>query len=137
MLLTRLRFPVIADLVPRPLVSTAMVSLGHVHLPVSDLARSRVFYTETMGLEIGYEDEAMIYFPSVGLIIDQARDETHIGPGTILGLNCDDADSEYENLRRRGALLEETPQDRPWGVRNFYLSDPDGHQIEFEQSLDT
>ena len=110
-----------------------MATLGHVHLPVSDLPRSRSFYTETLGLEIGYENEAMVYFPQVGLIIDQS--DTVIGTGMIVGLSCQDADAEYERLRKRGAPLGALPQDQPWGVRNFYVSDPDGNQIEFEQTL--
>ena len=110
-----------------------MATLGHVHLPVSDLPRSRSFYTETMGFEVGYEDEAMVYFPEVGLIIDQS--DTVIGTGTIVGLTCQDADAEYERLRQRGAPLGTRPQDQPWGVRNFYVSDPDGNQVEFEQTL--
>jgi catechol 2,3-dioxygenase-like lactoylglutathione lyase family enzyme len=109
-----------------------MTTLGHVHLPVSNLAHARSFYTERMGFVVGYEDEAMVYFPEVGLIIDQTN--TVIGAGTIVGLSCGDADAEYERLRKRDAPLEARPQDQPWGVRNFYVSDPDGHQIEFEQT---
>jgi catechol 2,3-dioxygenase-like lactoylglutathione lyase family enzyme len=109
-----------------------MLTLGHVHLPVSDLARSRSFYTEVMGLEVDYEDAAMVYFGEVGLIIDQT--DTVIGTGTIVGFSCEDADGEYERLRQRGAPLGAPPHDQTWGTRNFYVSDPDGHQIEFEQA---
>jgi catechol 2,3-dioxygenase-like lactoylglutathione lyase family enzyme len=110
-----------------------MATLGHVHLPVSDLPRSRSFYTETMGFEVGYEDDAMVSFPQVGLIIDQS--DRVMDTGTIVGLSCQDADAEYGRLRQRGAPLGAPPQDQPWGVRNFYVSDPDGHQVEFEQTL--
>jgi catechol 2,3-dioxygenase-like lactoylglutathione lyase family enzyme len=108
-----------------------MATLGHVHLPVSDLARSRRFYTEAMGFVVGYENDTMIYFPDVGLIIDAS--DAVIGTGTIIGLSCEDADAEYERLRQLGAPLGAPPQDRPWGARSFYIADPDGHQIEFEQ----
>jgi hypothetical protein len=70
-----------------------------------------------MGLEVGYEDEAMVYFPQVGLIIDQS--DTVIGAGTILGLSCQDADAEYERLLQRGAPLGARPKISLGGCATF------------------
>lgn len=113
--------------------SDAMASLGHVHLPVADLDRSRRFYTEVMGFTADYDNDEMVSFSDAGLVIDLA--EGPIGTGTIVGFACDDADAEYRRLAERGAILGEPPSDQFWGVRNFYLSDPDGHELEFEHRL--
>lgn len=110
-----------------------MASLGHVHLPVSDLDRSRRFYTEVVGLTAGYDNGAMVAFEGAGLVIDLADGD--IGKGTIVAFACEDVDAEYRRLAERGASVGEPPQDRFWGVRNFYLTDPDGHELEFEQPL--
>lgn len=113
-----------------------VLGLDHVHLPVADLPRSRQFYAVTIGLIVGHEDVSMVYFPEVGLILDLDDDGEVKGSGTTVGFSCDDVDAEYARLKERGALLDSPPKDREWGVRNFYLRDPDGHQIEFGQSLD-
>lgn len=110
-----------------------MASLGHVHLPVSDLDRSRAFYTDVMGFTVDYDNGEMVSFSDAGLVIDLA--EEPVGQGTIVAFDCDDADDEYRRLAERGARLGDPPRDQFWGVRNFYLSDPDGHEIEFEQRL--
>jgi catechol 2,3-dioxygenase-like lactoylglutathione lyase family enzyme len=112
-----------------------MAKLGHVHLPVSNLTTSRTFYTHTMGFTADYDDGEMISYSDVGLVLDQAADGAVIGTGTIVAFACDDADAEYRRLGKRGAELGDAPADRPWGVRSFYLSDPDGHELEFEQRL--
>jgi catechol 2,3-dioxygenase-like lactoylglutathione lyase family enzyme len=113
-----------------------MSRLGHVHLPVADLERSLAFYGGLLGFEVEYRDERMAYLPEAGLILDLVDDGDSIGGGTVLGLRCDDADEVFADLAARGAPLADPPEDRPWGVRNFYLTDPDGHDVEYEQALE-
>lgn len=112
-----------------------MVRLDHVHLPVRDLRASTAFYRDTLGFELGYEDERMVELSEVGIVLDQAEGGQSIGGGVIVGVQVDDVDAVCAALTLRGLELDPPPEDRPWGVRNFYVTDPDGHQIEFEQPL--
>ncbi len=42
----------------------------------------------------------------------------------------EDVDAEYAKLNSRG-LAHSPPTDKPWGVRSFVISDPDGNTISF------
>lgn len=48
----------------------------------------------------------------------------------------DDADAVYERLNRLG-LAQTPPTDKPWGVRSFFVTDPDGNTVSFAAPLKT
>ena len=89
-----------------------MVRLGHVHLPVSDLARSIEFYRDSLGFQIGYQDETMAVVDTIGVLLDQAEDLTEIGAGVVVGLRVEDVDTEYQRLIDRGVAIESGPEER-------------------------
>lgn len=109
-----------------------MVRLSHVHLPVPDLARSLVFYRDQLGLEVGYTSESMADFPA-GLVLDEEVGFKRPDVAVTVGMRVEDIDSVFAEFEARGVRVDEPPTDRPWGVRNFYVTDPDGHVVEFEQ----
>jgi uncharacterized glyoxalase superfamily protein PhnB len=47
----------------------------------------------------------------------------------------DDAKALYEELRERGATIDYTLYDTPWGTREFGIQDLDDHDITFGQVL--
>jgi uncharacterized glyoxalase superfamily protein PhnB len=47
----------------------------------------------------------------------------------------DDAKALYEEAIRRGAKIDFTLYDTPWGTREFGVQDPDDHDIAFGQVL--
>jgi catechol 2,3-dioxygenase-like lactoylglutathione lyase family enzyme len=110
-----------------------MVRLGHVHLPVPELARSVAFYRDKLGLEVGYASDSLVEFPAAGLVLDQESGFTRLSAPVTVGLAVDDVDSVFAELVGHDVPITEPPRDRPWGVRNFYVTDPYGYVIEFEQ----
>ena len=110
-----------------------MMYLSHIHLPVPDLSRSLAFYRDRLGLEVGYTSDSMAEFPAAGLVLDQEVGFKRDGAVTI-GIGVDDVDSLFDELQARGVPVAEPPTDQPWGIRNFYVADPDGYVVEFEQS---
>jgi PhnB protein len=46
-----------------------------------------------------------------------------------------DVDSHFARARARGAIVVAVPEDRPWGLRQYTVEDPDGHRWEFSQFL--
>jgi uncharacterized glyoxalase superfamily protein PhnB len=38
-------------------------------------------------------------------------------------------DDWHAELARRGVLVEQPPTDRPWGLREMHLLDPDGNRL--------
>ena len=43
--------------------------------------------------------------------------------------NIEGIDQFYQEVAARGAMVTSRPADRPWGLREFGLSTPDGHRI--------
>ena len=46
-----------------------------------------------------------------------------------------DVDSCYKEFRERGAEVTVEPEDRPYGVRDFNVRDPNGVSIVFGQDI--
>lgn len=110
------------------------MKINHVHIPVTDLDRSVEFYRDAVGLEVGFQGELMADFAEAGLVLDLLAEGESVAKGLIVGLSVPDVDATHAELLRRGVVIDEPPENRPWGVRNFYVSDPDGNQLEFEQT---
>jgi predicted enzyme related to lactoylglutathione lyase len=50
-------------------------------------------------------------------------------------IRVDDVESIYEEVQERGAGIDYTIYDAPYGFREFGVQDPDGHDIAFGQPL--
>nr|WP_256461134.1 VOC family protein [Blastococcus sp. PRF04-17] len=46
-----------------------------------------------------------------------------------VSLRVDDMDAAYAAAVREGAEIVHPLTDEPWGVRRFFLRDPDGHVV--------
>lgn len=75
----------------------------------------------------------MVEFPAVGLVLDEEAGFKRSEVPVTVGVGVEDVDTTFADLETRGCAVAEPPADQPWGVRNFYVRDPDGYVIEFEQ----
>ena len=62
---------------------------------------------------------------------DPSRIEAH--GDTILYFGCPDVNAAHRHLKARGIDLDE-PQVAPYGMKQLYLSDPDGYALCFQWS---
>ena len=60
---------------------------------------------------------------------DPARMRTHKDTG--LFFRCPDVDAAYAYLKERGVELK-PPDNAPYGMRQLYLTDPDGYNLCFQ-----
>ncbi len=60
---------------------------------------------------------------------DPTRSASHADTGLFFG--CPDLDSAYEHLKSQG-LRVEPPQVRDYGMRQLYVTDPDGYVLCFQ-----
>jgi lactoylglutathione lyase len=108
------------------------IRLSHLFLYVSDLARSRQFYTELLGLRVLLEENGYV---RVGV-----PDGLHIGMevgkpwqigahGIEMNLEVDDVDAWTQRLRDAGIRIDQGPSDMPWGARHSFFQDPDGYRL--------
>jgi catechol 2,3-dioxygenase-like lactoylglutathione lyase family enzyme len=98
---------------------------------VSDLARSKRFYAETLGWTLGTDEKDVAGFAFGGgyLVIhadDRAPGARRYGGGMHVAVKVDDVAAEHARLRARGVAVSEL-HDQPWGQRDFSFDDPDGY----------
>ena len=112
----------------------------------TDLQRSIAFYRDVLGFVIGEEwrqDGALagceIHAGSVTFMLGQddfakGRDRQK-GLGTRVWCHtAQDLDRLAAEIKARGGMLDQEPQDMPWGDRAFMITDPDGFKLTFVQT---
>lgn len=57
------------------------------------------------------------------------------GSGIYLQVEVQDVDTFHDKLTRSGIETASTPQDYPWGKREFTVTDPDGYKLTFFSML--
>jgi catechol 2,3-dioxygenase-like lactoylglutathione lyase family enzyme len=112
--------------------------LFYVFIYVSDLARSKKFYGETLGWKLGTneKDVAGFAFGNAYLVIhDDSRKEGKgkYGGGMWAAVQVDDATAEHHALKAKGVKVGEI-LDQPWGEKQFYFDDPDGYHWSYGQA---
>ena len=108
-------------------------------VPASDLARSRTFYEQVLGVDADDTVPTRLYFHCGGFIvavIDWAV-EQHGDPSPFRPLPDDlyfatgELDAVFERAVAAGADITSPITVQPWGERSFYCTDPDGHRLCF------
>jgi uncharacterized glyoxalase superfamily protein PhnB len=112
----------------------------------TDLQRSMAFYRDVLGFVIGDEWRdngelagCEIHAGAVTLMLGQddfkkGRDRQK-GVGTRVWCHtAQDLDRLAAEIKARGGILDQEPQDMPWGDRVFMITDPDGFKLTFVQA---
>ncbi len=118
-------------------------------LVVSDIARSRAWYTDVLGASLHREyggTSAVLQFRGVWLLLVTGGGPTPGKPTVTfeapadpdrvshqLTMRVPDCMAAYETLRARGAEFLAPPVDRGSEIRAFFR-DPDGHLLEISQA---
>jgi catechol 2,3-dioxygenase-like lactoylglutathione lyase family enzyme len=55
------------------------------------------------------------------------------GAGVEIVLEVPDLDAAFDAVERAGHEVVEPPRDRPWGLRDFRITDPDGYYLRVTQ----
>ena len=106
---------------------------------VSDLAETRAFYVDALGLPVLFEDEIIVVVgSSSGRVVlhrnDRGHDERGIFPagtgvgGAAVRFTVEDPDACERDAVERGLLVVWPTQDALWG-RFVVLADPDGRSV--------
>lgn len=104
---------------------------------VSDLERSRKFYGETLGWQLGTDEPGVAGFSfGTGYLVIHADNREaasrRYGGGMHVAVQVDDAAGEHARLKRLGVNPSEL-RDQPWGERSFEFKDPDGYEWVYGQ----
>jgi glyoxylase I family protein len=107
--------------------------VDHVVLHVSDVRRSRKFYTEVLGMTAYRENEAQVFlhagqqgvalFKKAGsALLTAGNDMNHLALNVAAGT--------YESLKAELERHGVTVTGRPGEDRCIYFRDPDGHRLQ-------
>jgi predicted enzyme related to lactoylglutathione lyase len=115
-------------------------------LLVADLDRSVAFYRDALGF--GCEvygdppDFATARRDAAVILLALAGNDERLVPHWRIRdktwnayIRVDDADAIYAEAQERGARIDYTIYDAPYGFREFGVQDPDGYDIAFGQPL--
>jgi predicted enzyme related to lactoylglutathione lyase len=117
-----------------------VITFDHLRIPVSDLARSREWYTRTLGLTVEFEvpDRQTVALQDTGgfTIFLQAVPSAVAPNGCALWFQVADVDATYAAWSARGVAFAHAPRKSYWGY-GAELADPDGYLIRLwdEQSM--
>lgn len=106
------------------------------NVAAQDLERSRRFYADFLGLQESMRESSFLMLssstnPTAEMTVcttdewgfDPANAQTH------LGIEVPDVDAAYADANERGLNIVRELRTEPWGVRRFFVEDPDGNIV--------
>ena len=111
-------------------------------LAVRDLLVSTAYYVHALGFTkepIDAPSWSFLTRDKLRVMLGECSDEK---PASELGdhsyfayWNVDAIDEFYREISQRGALVTSQPANKPWGLREFTLTTPDGHRITCGETI--
>src|SRR6266850_6573280 len=105
----------------------------HPSLSVSDIRAAVDFYTNKLGFWLAFTwgDPPMMAGVNLGQVQIFLEQGTPTPQGCSVYFVIGDADELYEFQRAKGVEVVEPPGDRPWGLRDYSVRDPQGYRLTF------
>ena len=116
-----------------------MVKLSRVapELPVSNLEESVKYYERKLGFRLAMEMPGGNYAIverddiAIHLFQDDAQRSSPVG----IHIFTEDLEALHTELKSRGARISQEILRKPWGTRDFRVSDDFGNEIKFTEPL--
>jgi predicted enzyme related to lactoylglutathione lyase len=107
---------------------------SRVLLHPTDFERSLRFYAENLGLHVYREwgsgsTRGVVFFLGGGFLELSSSSRTGTSESIGLWLQVRDVDAVGLELEEAGVDIMEPPTDKPWGLREMQIRDPDGLRI--------
>lgn len=107
---------------------------SRVLLRPTDFERSSRFYAETLGLHVYREwgsgsTRGVVFFLGGGFLELSGSSEATSSEKVSLWLQVRDVDAVGRELEDAGVSIVEPPIDKPWGLREMRVQDPDGMRL--------
>jgi len=106
--------------------------LSHLFVLVSDLARTRAFYVDALGLQALMEENGYLRVGGAGgfhMGMEEGSPDQIGSAGIEIVIQVDDVDRRYQEMLAGGIAFDSAPADQPWGARHAWLHDPDGYRL--------
>ena len=115
---------------------------SRVLLRPTDFERSFRFYAESLGLHVYREwgsgsTKGVVFFIGGGFLELSGSSGTGASESVGLWLQVRDVDAVGRELEETGVEVFESPTDKPWGLREMKIRDPDGLSIAIVEVPET
>jgi uncharacterized glyoxalase superfamily protein PhnB len=111
-------------------------------LAVRNLAAATDYYVNVLGFSRDPIDADGWSFLSLGTFKVMLGECPDAMPASALGdhsyfahVMVEGVDAYHDEIAAPGALIRSKPEDKPWGLREFALSTPDGHRMTIGEPL--
>ena len=120
----------------RPTSDPELFIQGAPVLHVTDVKATAAYYRDVLGFtwDFGDEDYSVVWRDNAA--VHFARGGERAPTGIHLFQWVRDVDAFHRELEARGAVVLEGPTDRPYGIRELRVQDPNGIDIVFGQEID-
>ena len=101
-------------------------------LPTTSMAAAVKFYTKVVGMRVVMNQGWVVTLADPERPQVQISLMTHDATAPVVpsaSIEVDDVDACHAAAVRAGAEIVHPLTDEPWGVRRFFVRDPDGHVI--------
>lgn len=106
-------------------------------IPVAEIAVAVAYYSDALGFDLAMKmadgHSAVVERDGVALHLfdDGARKSTPVSMHVFV----DGLDEIYAEFMARGARIRQGIEAKPWGCRDFRVTDPSGNEIKFTEPL--
>jgi uncharacterized glyoxalase superfamily protein PhnB len=104
-------------------------------LHVKDMATALPYYRDTLGFAVQYTWEEPPRYVCLYLGDAAIHLNSYMPPAApvLVCIFCKGVDALHDDLHARGANITREMTTHPYGMRDFVVTDPDGHQLIFGQ----
>ncbi len=107
----------------------------HTNLHTADVDRAREFFAF-----LGLTEETMnqgwvarFSSPDTGVGVQVVTKDATAPEDSVMTIKVDDVEAAYAEAQRRGYEIVHPMTVEPWGIRRFFVRNPDGHVINVAQ----
>jgi lactoylglutathione lyase len=106
------------------------MKFGDVAVVVSDVARSKKWYTETLGFKLVDDGDHWVTVAPEGanVVLHLCETEPRESGNTGIGFTAKDVRALEKELREKGVTFSQPAKKEPWGTVAKFL-DPDGNEF--------
>ena len=108
-------------------------------LAVNDTGKTAEHFINALGFKCDFAVEGW-QFLSLGDFLVMLGECPNEGPASetnnhsyFAHVLVEDVDDLYSRMKAQGASFYQEVEDKPWGMREFYVVTPDGHRMDFAQ----
>jgi catechol 2,3-dioxygenase-like lactoylglutathione lyase family enzyme len=107
--------------------------------PAADLGRAVAYYRDVLGFTVAWQwgdppERAGVVRDGVEIQLFADPGMRPAGPGRVY-VHMAGVEAFFCATRERGAVFMRELGERPWGVRDFQVVDPDGNQLGFAEVI--